>query len=98
MINKEKCALAKKTLEDFLARHADYAYETKVYSHDEWANRREPYGKNSLATLNIEGSPLYAVINGYSHDPIDEKLSKALEEVGFYYEVGQAIFIHIYEI
>ena len=60
------------------------------------------YGQNSLATMSLDGSSLYQIVNGYSHSAKamaeDARLTAALAAKGMYYELGYAWSLHVYEV
>lgn len=91
--------LAARVLHEFLVRHPLMIGDARVYTHDEWKAREEPYGKNSLATLVIDSSPLYSVFNGGAdHQNCAETLNAMLEVHGLYHELGFAWTIHVYKV
>ena len=74
----------------------------KVYTAKEWRNRGERYGKNSLATIVIDGSWLYDVFNAYDCSGFAQKAAMQFSDFlglnGFYFEMGYAWSLHIYKI
>ena len=60
------------------------------------------YGQNSLATMSLDGSSLYMILNGYSRSTKgmkeDARLTAALAAKGMYYELGYAWSLHVYEV
>ena len=91
-------AQAAALLRKFLKDNPEWVGDGFVCTHDEWARRGEPYGKSSLATLVVDGSPLYGALHEHSGDRVIAKLDKALEAEGMYHELGFAWTLHIYEI
>ncbi len=70
----------------------------KVYSRDEWDNvRGEKYGRNAFATLTLDGSYLYEVFNYGDSQKFYDRLSTMLDNAGFYFELGYAWSLHVYE-
>jgi hypothetical protein len=76
--------------------------DAKAYTAKEWRDRGEPYGKNSLATIVIDGSWLYDVFNAYDcagfAQKVEMRFSNLLGGRGFFYEMGFAWSLHIYKI
>lgn len=94
---------AYKILKDFMNSHKDLKGDAFVCTHDEWLSRGEPYGQDSLATMAMDGSSFYNVFNGYTQSysmaqAVIEKLTAELDKADFYYELGFAWTLHIYEI
>jgi hypothetical protein len=111
---KRKCNTAFKVLTEFLDWYGkpvkdpdtgeqimsryDMIGDAKVYSHEEWKDRRETVGDTSYATMVMDGSPLYDIFNGYERDyrKAMEKLKEMLEKHDMYYEIGYAWTLHVY--
>lgn len=92
---------AYKILKDFMNSHKDLKGDAFVCTHDEWLSRGEPYGRDSLATMAMDGSSFYNVFNGYANrdqsEAVITKLTTELNKAGFHYELGFAWSLHIYE-
>lgn len=106
---KKREAQAEKILNDFLEtlriKDPDTGLienilvgDAKVYSRKVWdEDRGEVYGRNAFATMVFDGSYLYEVFN-YGESPTYEaRLSTMLEAAGFYFELGHAWSLHVYE-
>jgi len=89
-------AQAAEILVKFLKDNPEWKGDAFVCTHAEWVARGERYGKNSLATLVVDGSPLYNALNGCSDDKIVQKLDKTLAAAGLYLEGGYAWSGHLY--
>lgn len=99
VFDSAKYDLAERLLREFLSGiDKCYVGDAKVYSAKEWAARGEPYGKNSFATLVVDGSTLYDVLNGHLDDPVMQQLDQVLEQYGLYSEMGFSWTLHVYEI
>ena len=97
-LSKTRCNLAENLLNKFIKDHAEIAGDAKVYSQDEWENdRREEYGRNAYATMVIDGSAFYDMFNWYSMKNVLNEFHKMLEENKFYFELGYAWSVHIYD-
>jgi hypothetical protein len=106
---KKREAQAEKILNDFLEslRFKDpdtglieniLVGDAKVYSREEWDGKRgEVYGRNAFATLAVDGSYLYEVFNYGESPKYYERLSTMLDNAGFYFELGYAWSLHVYE-
>lgn len=98
---------AEKLLNDFLgelrAASGDNSLvgDAKVYTQQQWVRRGERYGTNGAAILSFDGSWLYEVFNHYDCGKCATKwrtrFDGLLKENGFWYEIGEAWFLHVYE-
>ena len=73
--------------------------DARFYTRDEWRDRGEPYGRDALVTLVIDGSPMYEVMNGYlsvSEGSLFDRFEKMVASLGFHYELGFAWSVHFY--
>lgn len=79
----------------------DLTGDAKVYSQLEWHKRGEKYGTNGAAVLSFDGSWLYEVFNCYDCGKCaakwQQRLDSLLKENGFWYEIGEAWFLYVYE-
>ena len=72
--------------------------DAKVYSRREWdEDRGEKYGCKAFATLSLDGSFLYEVFNYGESPELHDKLYTRLNNAGFYFELGYAWSLHVYE-
>ena len=97
-LSKSRCNLAEKLLNQFIKKYSYIAGDAKVYSQVEWDDyRREKYGRNAYATMVIDGSGFYEMFNWYSLKKELEEFHKMLEEHKFYFELGEAWSVHVYD-
>ncbi len=68
-----------------------------VYTQKEWRAKGEQYGKDAVATMIIDGSPLYDCFNygTYGWGTL-ERFQEMLKSLGFYMELGYAWSVHFY--
>jgi hypothetical protein len=101
-LDPERCKLAYKLLSDFLAELGSERGDAFALTHDEWVQRNERYGRNSYATMLVDGSRLYEVFNGYARSnwaaATQKKLDDLLQQHGFYIEGGFSYSLHAYNI
>lgn len=96
-------AQAETILKTFLEKiDPDIKGDAVIYTREEWDDfRGEKYGRNAYATMCLDGSHLYEVFNGYSETKTDtkihNKLTTMLESAGFYFEMGYAWSLHVFE-
>lgn len=107
-INPATRTKAEKVLNDFLAElraaaggDNTFVGDAKVYTQQQWIARGEKYGSHGAAILSFDGSWLYEVFNCYDCSSFAQKwhtrLSSLLKENGFWYEIGEAWFLYVYE-
>jgi hypothetical protein len=89
-------------MERYLRQQELWSRDCHWYSQRTWRARGEQYGREGLATLTFEGSPLYRVLNmpwelreGFA---LGERLRQIAEEHGFWYELGYSWSLSLYEI
>ena len=91
--------IAARVLREFPVQYPLMVGDARAYTHDDWKARGKPYGKNALATLVIDGSPLYGVFNGGAdRQNCAETLNAMLEVHGLYHELGFAWTLHVYKV
>jgi hypothetical protein len=100
----EVCRQGEKILKDFLAelRKSTFIGDSpKVYSQKKWIERGERYGTEGAAILTFDGSWLYEVFNHHDCSAhaqrVRNRFEALLKEAGFWYEIGEAWFLYIYE-
>lgn len=87
-------------IEAYLIAH-QWNFENRFYSAEEWQERGEYIGRESVLTMTMDGCPLNPILNFYSGAAIFDEVHAALEEIGkrfgVNYELGFSWSIHWYE-
>jgi hypothetical protein len=92
-----KCKKAERILNEWLAKHDWLKGDAKVYTTEQWRERGEQYGRTAFATLTLDGSPMYEMVNYGNMEKTHEEFNELLRKNGFYYELGYAWAMNIYE-
>jgi hypothetical protein len=97
MPHASKCKKAIRILNEWLASHEYMKGDAKIYTTQEWRDRGEKYGRGAFCTLTLDGSPLYNMVNYMEMPKLHEEFQEMLRKNGFYYDLGYAWSMHIYE-
>jgi hypothetical protein len=79
-------------------RSNDPAFDTRLYSHDEWLIRHESFGNDAPLTM-VAGTPMYRVLNtlaGPEGIDLEQAFSRLLKHHGYLYELGYAWSVHFH--
>jgi len=92
----KKAKKLRKDIDNFLKKYNDLFEDVTLYSQDEWQEREEQYGNDSILSMTFEG-PFYEMINYGMMNSLKEEFLAIVEKNGFYKELSYAWAMHFYE-